>query len=247
MHLAVRTLGTGPRIVLVHGGLGPELSWERQEPLAERHELVVPWRRGYGDSPAVEGQDFEVDADDVAALLGEGAHLVGFSYGALGASIAAGRAPERVRALVLIEPPLFGLAPDDPAVRETMAHAARIFSAEGPAARGAFKAFAGIDRELADDELPLLDEPLRAARGSRPPFEAQPDLEAIRALAVPVLVVSGSDRPGFSRVCDLIAERTGGERLTIEGAGHAVQRSAGFNEHLERFLAGAGGSRVPAR
>ena len=57
-------------------------------------------RRGYGKSPppAIR-QDFEEDAQDIAALLGDGAHLVGHSSGALGALIAAAARPEAVRSL----------------------------------------------------------------------------------------------------------------------------------------------------
>jgi pimeloyl-ACP methyl ester carboxylesterase len=40
---------------------------------------MVPDRRGYGESAATGGADFSLDADDVAALLGDGAHLVGHS------------------------------------------------------------------------------------------------------------------------------------------------------------------------
>ena len=245
MALALRTIGRGPRVVLVHGGLGPELAWERQEPLAERFELVIPWRRGYGESPAVEIQDFELDAADILELLGDGAHLVGFSYGGLGAAIAAGREPERVLSLTLIEPALLGLARDDPEVRETVKQSAKIFAAEGPDARVAYAAFAGVEEPGDPETARLLDEALNAVSSTRPPFQADPDLRAIAAARFSVLLVSGSSRPGFVRVCDLIAERVGGERLTVEGAGHAVQRAPGFNEKLEEFVlsgaqAGAG-------
>lgn len=236
MPLALRTLGHGPRVVLVHGGLGPELAWERQEPLAERFELVVPWRRGYGESPTVEIQDFEQDAADIVDLLGDGAHLVGFSYGGLGAAIAAGSEPGRVLSLTLIEPALLGLARDDPAVRETVKQSAKMFAAEGPDARAAYAAFAGVENPDDPRTARLLDEALEAVSSTRPPFQADPDLRAIAAAGFPVLLVSGSSRPGFVHVCDLIAERLGGERLTVEGAGHAVQRSPGFNEKLEEFL-----------
>ena len=236
MSLAVRTAGRGPRLVLVHGGLGPELAWERQEPLVERFELVIPWRRGYGESPAVEMQDFELDAADVVELLGERAHLVGFSYGGLGAVLAAAREPERVLSLTLIEPALPGLARDEPEVRETVRQSARIFAAEGPEARTAYAAFAGVEDPGDPDTARRLDQALAAVSSTRPPFQADPDLRAIAAAPYPVLLVSGSGRPGFVRMCDLIAERVGGERLTIEGAGHAVQRAPGFNEKLEEFL-----------
>ena len=85
--LEVVVWGFGPRVVLVHGAIfnGP-LMWKEQRPLGERWRLEIPNRRGYGKSPPPEVRsDFEEDARDIAALLGDDAHLVGHSYGAIGA------------------------------------------------------------------------------------------------------------------------------------------------------------------
>jgi pimeloyl-ACP methyl ester carboxylesterase len=75
--LEVLVSGTGPRVILVHGSVsnGP-LTWAEQQPLAERFRLEVINRRGYGKSPPpASRQDFDEDAQDIAALLGDGAHL----------------------------------------------------------------------------------------------------------------------------------------------------------------------------
>src|SRR3712207_6767288 len=87
----VETLGDGTRVVLVHGSLATAAEeWTEQLPLAAQgFRLLRPDRRGYGRSPALEGEDFLVDADDIVELMGEGAHLVGHSYGGLGAMVAA--------------------------------------------------------------------------------------------------------------------------------------------------------------
>ena len=78
--------------------------WEAQRPLAdEGFRLLVLDRRGYGRSPAAEGEDFLRDADDIAELMGDGAHLVGHSYGGLGALFAAARRPEATLSLTLLE------------------------------------------------------------------------------------------------------------------------------------------------
>ena len=92
--------------MLVHGSLatGAE-EWEAQRPLAdEGFRLLVLDRRGYGQSPAADGEDFLVDADDIADLMGDGAHLVGHSYGGLGVMFAAARRPEATKSLTLLEP-----------------------------------------------------------------------------------------------------------------------------------------------
>jgi pimeloyl-ACP methyl ester carboxylesterase len=69
--------GAGTKVVLVHGSLatGAE-EWQKQRPLAaEGFQLVVLDRRGYGRSPRATGEDFLRDADDIAAMLGDRAHL----------------------------------------------------------------------------------------------------------------------------------------------------------------------------
>src|SRR5690349_13564239 len=103
-NMHVSTLGEGPSIVFVHGGGEGGLSaWTAQLSLAERFRLVVPYRPGYGESPSLGGEDFEAHAIPIAELLGDGAHLVGQSYGAIVAMLAAARRPEAVRSLTLIE------------------------------------------------------------------------------------------------------------------------------------------------
>ena len=84
--LFVDAQGSGEHVVLTHGSLatGSE-EWEAQQPLAEEgFRLLVIDRRGYGRSPAAEGEDFQRDAEDIAVLMDGGAHLVGHSYGGLG-------------------------------------------------------------------------------------------------------------------------------------------------------------------
>jgi pimeloyl-ACP methyl ester carboxylesterase len=241
--IAVRELGEGPRLVLVHGGIGPELSWERQLPLAERFRLVIPWRRGYGPSPAAERQDWEADVADLEGLVRPGDHLAGFSYGGLSAAIVAGRRPRGLASLTLIEPPLFAVAPEDPLIAPMIELSARFTSGESeddPEAHWRFLSVAGIKPPRDADEAREIERLTRMARHLRPPLDARPDLGAVRAAGLPVLSVSGEHADGLDRVCDLVAEIAGGERLRLAGSGHAVQRAPGFNDRLETFLSGAG-------
>jgi pimeloyl-ACP methyl ester carboxylesterase len=63
--------GHGPPAVLVHGTFagGPE-TWSAQEPLADRHRLLVVDRRGYGANPAPPGPlGWPVDSQDLVGLL----------------------------------------------------------------------------------------------------------------------------------------------------------------------------------
>ena len=228
--LQARQIGSGPRLLLFHGAAAPEVGWEKQEELGERFALIVPWRRGYGDSPPAAQQDFEADAEDILELLGtHSAHAAAYSYGAVGLLVAASRAPQMFDSLVLIEPPLFMLTGEDPAVQELLAGLGQL-AERGPD---------GAPPEL---EGMLILQRLTAERGfpppppMRPPFDAQIDYEALRD--IPALVVSGDHHPGFERTCDALAEAIGGERAVLPGQGHAPQRAEGFNARLEEFLAG---------
>jgi pimeloyl-ACP methyl ester carboxylesterase len=84
--LHIERRGEGPRILFVHGSIsGGAATWKAQYPLADRWTLVILDRRGFGESPPANGEDFEVDARDIAEALGDGAHLVAHSYGGVGA------------------------------------------------------------------------------------------------------------------------------------------------------------------
>ena len=91
------------------------MTWGSLAPLRARWTLALVHRRGYRPSPAPPQRslDFEVDAADIGSLLDDRPHVVAHSYGVLGTLIAATRAPERVRSLTLIEPPLYFMTPDD--------------------------------------------------------------------------------------------------------------------------------------
>jgi pimeloyl-ACP methyl ester carboxylesterase len=247
--LATRVFGSGPRAVLVHGGSGPDRTWEMQTALALRWQLVIPSRRGFDGSPSTERQDFEDDAADLVPLLSTGAHLVGFSYGGLGALIVAGRLPALVRSLTIIETPLFSLGRGDPGI-ERFEKLSNEFLAAGLDARPEvleeFLDVAALPRS-ASGSLPMeVEAEIRLARGGRPPGEAEPDLEAIRKAEFPVLVISGGHRPELERLCDQLAQAVGGERAAITGRGHAIPRADGFNDRLEQFWSSAESPAAPA-
>ena len=238
--LSTRTLGSGPRVLLVHGGVGPRLTWERQEPLARRWTLVIPARRGFQPSPPAERQDFEQDAADVAPLLGDGAHLVGFSYGGVSSALIAASAADLVTTLTLIEPPIYAAAPGDPEVEKLERMGDAFLAGSGTAEEDEeFARRAGIELASAGDQHEEITEAIAAARGGRPPGEARIDLDALAGLAIPTLVVSGDHQVAIERVCDGLAKRLRARREVVRGAGHAVPRAPGFNRVLEEFLASA--------
>jgi pimeloyl-ACP methyl ester carboxylesterase len=243
--IAVEREGSGPDVVLVHGGATPWGTWGALRGLRSRWTLVLPYRRGYPPSPPGDG-DFEADADDLGPLLAGGAHLVAHSYGGLGALVAAGRAPETVLSLTIVETPLYRVADGDPEVAE-MERLGDEFLTRGldsdPARLRSFLRIAGVE-EIPDGPLPATVQSwVKRAQGGRLPGEARPDLAALREAKVPALIASGGHLEAQERICDALAGELGGERLLVAGAGHFVQRRRAFVEGLERHLEAAERSR----
>ena len=254
--LHVDRWGEGERALLVHGSFsyGP-LSWAEQRPLAARWRLDVVDRRGFGRSPAGDGRvDFERDADDLVGLLAEPAHVLAHSYGAVGAMLAAGRAPGGVLSLTVVEPPAFGLARGVPAVEEFIRRTDAVFHERGDGAAGteedflvAFLSSWGLDPA----PLPRLNtaarRSVRASMTERPPWEADVPLDLLRSAGVRVLVVRGAwgsapaaarslATPAFAAVCDVLEHELGAEGAVFPGASHSPQAlGEAFNLRVEAF------------
>src|SRR5439155_5474619 len=102
----------GPAMVLIHGLGGSTLNWLDVAPgLAARNRVLALDLIGFGHTPAAgRRSDLESNRKLVEAFLrevvGEPAGLVGNSMGGLLAILEAVTAPERVRALVLVNPAL---------------------------------------------------------------------------------------------------------------------------------------------
>ncbi|MFC6088506.1 alpha/beta fold hydrolase [Saccharothrix lopnurensis] len=259
VHATVVEGPTGaPPAVFLHG----VLSWGddevygfgNQRPLAACRRLLLVDRRGYGDSPDLDGphrSDYVVDAEDVIPLLGDGAHLVGHSYGAVAAMLAAAARPDLVRSLCLVQPGALRPAEGHPVVADALARA-----------RAATAAMPDLTPEdylrLSTDAVGLpAPEPtprrLRAARatmGERPCWDADVPLEPLAAAGWPVLVVLGDWTGAPARYRRLagepliaaggeIAWRVGAELLTVPGYYPHVQRAEQVNAALEALWARA--------
>lgn len=220
--------GTGERVVLVHGSFatGP-LEWAGQRTLADAgYQLVVPTRRAYRPEHAGEGEDFLVDSQDIAELLGDGAHLVGHSYGGLSAMLAAAARPDAVRSLVLAEPPVFGAAPGHGDVARLQGLLQDVFAHQQS------------DREFVEEFLSAVGTPVGelppelvdalaamapAVRRGRPAWDARVPADRLVAAPFPVLVISGGHHPAFTAMCNALARELGAQHRTVEGAGHEMQ------------------------
>ena len=250
--LHVETVGAGTTVVLVHGSLATGADeWQQQRPLAdEGFRLLVLDRRGYGKSPAAPGEDFLRDAEDIAALMGNGAHLVGHSYGGLGVLFAAARRPEATLSLALLEPAAFVLAQHDAAARAIAADVRRMWALGLPDDEWVRRFLTAVGStpdvlspELIDAAVPLAP----VLRRGRPGWDAELPLADLAAATFPKLVVSGGHHAGFEAICDDLADRIGGTRMVIEGAGHEVQFAGPpVNEALLALWRGASRREHPA-
>jgi pimeloyl-ACP methyl ester carboxylesterase len=243
--LAVRTIGEGPTVVLVHGSVvGAEQTWSRQLTLADRWRLKLVNRPGFGGSPPPTRGDFDLEAPMIAEQLGDGAHLVGHSYGAVIALCAAGLRPEAVRSLTVSEPGCLRVAAHHPAVAEAIANGELLFG------RGQdmepldflrlFRGGAGVTRQTPEELDDELLAGVRLLMAERPSWEAEPPWQALREQPFPKLVLSGRHSPVFEAVCDAAAERLGARRDAVSGRGHTIPACGEpYNALLEAFMAQA--------
>jgi pimeloyl-ACP methyl ester carboxylesterase len=111
-----REAGTGPAIVCLHSNASTSSQWRAlMEQLAPRYRVLAPDLYGSGQSPEWPSAQRIGLRDEVALIepvlraAGSPVVLVGHSYGAAVALIAALAHPGRVQALVLYEPTLFAL------------------------------------------------------------------------------------------------------------------------------------------
>jgi len=238
--IAVTREGSGPELLLVHGGASARATWHALERLSARWTLVIVHRRGYSPSPAGR-HDFQLDALDLEPLLASRPHVIAHSYGALGTLIAAARSPELVRSLTVIEPPLFSVARDDDEVArlERMGNEVLLRGLDAePATLRAFLRLAGSPGVHDDGPLPAkVAHSVRRAHGGVLPGSAQPDLETLRVARIRSLIASGGHSVALERICDALASRLSAERFVVTGAGHFVQSTPEFSERLARHLA----------
>lgn len=239
----VERIGSGPRVVFVHGSMGHGSEpFEPLRVLADRYTLEFVDRRGFGRSaPRDDRVDFDLDAADIVEVLGEGAHLLGHSYGAVVCILATARRPDAVRSLTVIEPPFLALASTDPAVVALKQRLTGLFPAPADMTPGRWlAAFIGAMGTPVPPELSVAPDDIadvRASMGERPPWEATVDLAAIRSAGVPVLVIRGdwSSDPSaaviggaaFRAVAEALVAGLGAASLVAPGATHRphIQRA----------------------
>jgi pimeloyl-ACP methyl ester carboxylesterase len=251
--LHVSVTGSGPPALLVHGSMSfGALAFSEQRPLAREFELHVVDRRGFGRScDATAPVDFESDAADIAELLDRPTHLLGHSYGGIVCMLAAAQRPAAVRSLTVIEPPLFDVALDDPAVAFLVERlAGYVDGCEGMSEEEYLHGFLGSWGLQLGPPPTLNDVARRSVRRSmdeRAPAEARVPLDELARAPFPVLVVRGGwdavpatarelGRRAFIAVCKVLVARLGADLAVFPGAAHQPQLlGEPFNRRIAQF------------
>lgn len=254
-----REAGSGPGVVCLHANAGTSGQWrELIDLLAPRHHVLAPDGLGAGQSPdwpagkAFRLRDEAEFLEPVFARAGRPLVLVGHSYGAAVALIAALADPGRVRAMALYEPTLFALVdaespPPNAAdgIRDIAARAgAALDAGDRDAAAGLF-----IDYWMGDGawrQTPQHRKPAIAAatanirRWAHALFHEPAPLAAFRRLECPLLCMSGGRSTAAAHAVTrlLAATLPQAETMTFEDLGHMgpVTHPGRVNAAIAAFL-----------
>jgi pimeloyl-ACP methyl ester carboxylesterase len=229
-----------PAVLLTHGFAATSAMFAPNLPAIAASHQVITWDlRGHGgsDYPA-DPQCYSPDAalSDMAALLTHCQHeravLGGHSLGGYLSLDFALTFPDRVAGLVLID--------TGPGFRNDAAMDGWNRRSEGTASRLAGRGLAalGSSAELHAGEHRDASGLIQAARHTLTQRDSHV-LDGLRRIAVPTLVVVGSDDAPFLAAADyMTAKIPEARKVVIPGAGHAanVDKPELFDAELRRFL-----------
>lgn len=243
--------GSGPALVLVHGATADHTTtWQLVRAELERHFTVYAMdRRGRGASGDACEHELRREAEDVVAVIdsiGEPAHLLGHSYGAL-CALEAARLTNDVRRLILYE----GVPLDGPSI----GRAGAVERLESLLTAGDVdQMLVEFYRDVADvppDEIALLRAQrdawaTRMANAMTIPREVREkhryvfEPERFRSLRVPtLLMVGGNSPPHELQYANAVAEALPDARvLVLPGQQHLAMYIAPdlFVREVVKFL-----------
>lgn len=239
--------GSGTPVVLVHGSLADYTYWQLSDQitLLSGQHRVIAYSRRYNHpnrNPRLTDHSPMVEAQDLAGFLdrlGTGpVHLVGHSYGAYTALVYALEHPERVRSLVLAEPPIISWLPDIPGgdgiferfMERVWDPLAQAFADGGTRAGLDFTArwYFGVPwEEVTADWQVLFSRNVEEWHALAVSEHTFPKLEydRVRALGVPTLLLSaGNNAGGFNDLVDghLARLLPNSERVIMPNVSHEM-------------------------
>jgi pimeloyl-ACP methyl ester carboxylesterase/AcrR family transcriptional regulator len=236
--IALWRRGSGPPLLLVHGGVCDHLAWHFVTPLLEQKFTVFSYdRRGRGRSGNTEPYDVEREVEDLLAVLSkidEPAHLLGHSAGGIVALKAAERQGDLL-SLMLYEPAFVVDGTRErpgPEILERM----RALVAEGDldeVIRIAMRETIGVP----DAEI----EAMRAGRGWKQLRSVAPSIlndwmlweerlqpERLAGLHLPALLLVGSESPSWLQATSraVLGALPEAREVEMVGQGHSAMISA---------------------
>jgi pimeloyl-ACP methyl ester carboxylesterase len=254
-----REAGAGPGVVCLHSNASSSSQWRTlMELLAPKFHVLAADCYGAGKSPAWPGDRPFWLRDEVAFLepvferAGEPFTLVGHSYGAGVALVAAVMQPRRVRALALYEPTLFSVVdaesppPNDAdGIRQTVADGlAALQAGDQDRAAGRFIDYwmgKGSWARTPEARKPAIAASVVGMHNWAHALMKEPtSVAAFRDLKMPVLYMTGSDSPassrGVARILTKVLPQV--EVVEFEGLGHMapVTHPEPVNAAIARFL-----------
>jgi len=254
--------GQGTPLFFIHGAMGDWRSWGAQWAAFTPHFDCISYSRRYSfpNHNPMPSPDHGAlhEAQDLLLLMDamgiEQAVLVGSSYGAFTALALAVQAPERVKAVVAVEPPMMKYAyrtPEGQAVAEAFRrdviepanaafrmgkdeHAAQIMTGGINGGRSSVNTGAAMERRLQN---------LRAMKMLALSSDEFPLLtpEQLAGLSMPVFLLAGQQTQPVHRAIfeNVSAVMPQAQQAWVDGAGHGVTREQAdtFNRLALEFLA----------
>ena len=247
--------GTGPVVILLHGGQADYRAWDHAMGYLSKNYRVISYSRRYNypNKNSISGNRHSayVEAEDLAAFIDvlklKRVHLVGTSIGAYTALIYAVRKPAKVITLSIAEPNIHAWVKGSEAFKDFYEHAWL------PAA-SAFRSGddVGAMRVLVDkfgtpgtfDRMPpaareVAMQNAKFFKAATLSTDHSPDIDKrkVRRLKVPVLLINGEKTGAMTRaiVEEFAKVMPNAERVEIKGAGHGAPR-----EKPEEFIRAVG-------
>jgi len=245
-----RTGGQKPPLLLLHGFEEHGLCWLRvARALEDTYDVIMPDARGHGRSAAAaSGFSLDILAADHAALIQvlglDRPAVLGRSMGAAVAVQLAATFPDRVRAVLLEDPPMRAMPVLDPDTNpgyaawyqawlaqmqalKTQPHAERL--------RAAIGLQPGADRWVEDDLVTWVEAQVQFDLETITPALANPGVfggwqQAVSQVTCPILLMTGNPQRGSVSTAEGIqavqAAWHSGEHVVFDHAGHLISREA---------------------
>jgi pimeloyl-ACP methyl ester carboxylesterase len=254
-----REAGAGPGVVCIHSNASSSAQWRGlMERLAPRRHVLAPDSYGCGKSPGWPSAHEISLADEVAllqpvfAVAGDPFDLVGHSYGAAIALVAAVSQGHRVRAVAVYEPTLFSLverrhgSPNGvDGIRFAVQRAAAALD-EGDTDSAArhfidFWMGAGSWEATPGPRKPAISDAMAGVRRWAHALFTEPTpIEAFEALDVPVLYMLGGRSPESAHAVarELVPRLRRVELVEFAGLGHMgpITHPDIVNAEIAKFL-----------